>query len=277
MVTVIIPSYNREKKIRCSIESVLNQTMSDFEIIIVDDGSTDNTENVVKSIDDSRVKYIKLEKNSGACVARNKGIKEAKGEYIAFQDSDDIWLNNKLDKQLRFMRETNADMVYCGMTRHINDKVRYFPTDQKPNEDLTVKSLLSRNKISTQNIFIKKSVAEKILFDPAFKRLQDWDFSTRVLLNGYSVKYLAEPLVDAIVQQDSITASINAENAYNQFIKKYESYYGKYPDALSEVYYTIGVNMIRTDIVKARKYFKKSLKLKFRMKPLLRLLMPIIK
>lgn len=251
--------------------------MSDFEIIIVDDGSTDNTENVVKSIDDSRVKYIKLEKNSGACVARNKGIKEAKGEYIAFQDSDDIWLNNKLDKQLRFMRETNADMVYCGMTRHINDKVRYFPTDQKPNEDLTVKSLLSRNKISTQNIFIKKSVAEKILFDPAFKRLQDWDFSTRVLLNGYSVKYLAEPLVDAIVQQDSITASINAENAYNQFIKKYESYYGKYPDALSEVYYTIGVNMIRTDIVKARKYFKKSLKLKFRMKPLLRLLMPIIK
>lgn len=272
MVSVIIPSYNREKAIKQSIDSVLNQTITDIEIIVVDDGSTDNTEKIIKSINDSRLRYIKLEKNCGACVARNRGIKEAKGEYIAFQDSDDTWVMNKLERQQSFINETNADMVYCGMNRHINNKVRYYPSDQKSHEDLSLKMLLTKNKVSTQNIFIKTDVAKKIMFDPSFKRLQDWDFATRVLLSGFRVKYLAEPLVDAVVQQDSITASVNAETAYKHFINKYETYYQQFPDALSEVYYTLGFNLINVDRIKARYYFMNSLKLRFRIKSLLRLL-----
>lgn len=272
MISVIIPSYNREKTIKKSIDSVLNQTITDLEVIVVDDGSTDNTENKVKSIRDSRLRYIKLKRNCGACVARNRGIKESKGNYIAFQDSDDIWAIDKLEKQLSLMIATNADMVYCGMHRYVNNKKKYYPSDQKPGEELTLRALLSKNKISTQSILIKKDVAEITMFDPTFKRLQDWDFSIRVLLGGYNIKYLAEPLIDAVVQNDSITVNICAESSYLHFVKKYKCYYEMYPDSLSEVYYTVGVNLIGNDKNKARRYFMKSLKVKFGLKPLLRLI-----
>ena len=94
LISVVIPTYNRGKVIRKSIESVLNQSYKNIELIIIDDGSTDNTEFVVKKISDNRIKYIKLNENKGACYARNIGIKKAKGKYIAFVDSDDYLPNN---------------------------------------------------------------------------------------------------------------------------------------------------------------------------------------
>lgn len=100
-VSVIIPTYNRAHLIGRAIKSVLNQTYKDFEIIIVDDGSTDKTEEVVKDFKDERVRYIRREKNKGGSAARNTGIKAARGEYIAFQDSDDEWLPEKLEKQMK--------------------------------------------------------------------------------------------------------------------------------------------------------------------------------
>lgn len=270
MTTVIIPSYNRADIIQKSIMSVLNQTISNLELIVVDDGSDDDTELKVKEIKDNRLRYIKLEKNSGACAARNKGICEAKGKYIAFQDSDDTWVKDKLEKQIAFMENKQADMVYCGMSRHIGNKTRYFPSDQKKHEELSLESLLSKNKISTQNILIKKSVAEQVLFDTSFKRLQDWDFSARVLIGGFKIAYLAEPLVDAVVRKDSITSSVNTEEAYKHFINKYKSYYKEYPHALSSVYYTIAGSISSTNKPLAQEYLKKSLKIKFRVKTLLK-------
>ena len=100
LVSVIIPTYNRGRLILDSINSVLNQTYKNIELIVVDDCSTDNTEEILKSINDSRIKYVKLEKNSGACIARNKGIELSTGEFIAFNDSDDLWITTKLEKQL---------------------------------------------------------------------------------------------------------------------------------------------------------------------------------
>lgn len=271
MTTVIIPSYNRADIIQKSIMSVLDQTVSDLELIVVDDGSNDDTEIKVKEIKDDRLHYIKLEKNSGACAARNKGICEAKGEYIAFQDSDDTWVKDKLEKQIAFMEKKQADMVYCGMSRHIGNKTRYFPSGQKKQEELSLESLLSKNKISTQNILIKKSVAEQVLFDTSFKRLQDWDFSARVLISGFKIAYLAEPLVDAVVRKDSITSSVNTEEAYKHFISKYEAHYQKYPNALSSVYYTIASSISNANKPLAQEYLKKSLKIRFRIKTLLKL------
>ena len=90
LVSFIVTSYNYSQYVLETIKSLKNQTINDFEIIVVDDCSTDDTEKTVKSIDDSRIKYIKLEKNSGACVARNKGIEISRGEFIAFNDSDDL-------------------------------------------------------------------------------------------------------------------------------------------------------------------------------------------
>ncbi len=104
-ISIIMPTYNSEKFISASIFSVKNQTYSNWELIIIDDCSSDNTEQAIKefSSSDHRIKYIKLDKNSGAAVARNRGVEIASGEYLAFLDSDDVWLPSKLEKQLKFM------------------------------------------------------------------------------------------------------------------------------------------------------------------------------
>lgn len=114
LVSIITPCYNCEKYIKYTIESVLNQTYSNFEMIIVDDISTDDTLNIVKEYQkkDKRIKLITLDKKGGASIARNTAIKEAKGKYIAFLDSDDLWYKEKLKKQIDFMEENNIDFSY---------------------------------------------------------------------------------------------------------------------------------------------------------------------
>ena len=114
-VSVIIPTYNREATLKRAVESVLNQTYTDFELIIVDDGSTDNTRQLVENIHDDRITYYYVKINSGAAAARNYGIERAEGEYIAFQDSDDYWHSDKLEKQMKVM-ESNPDI---GFVYHI--------------------------------------------------------------------------------------------------------------------------------------------------------------
>ena len=113
LVSIITPSYNTAKFINKTIESVQAQTYKNWEMIIIDDCSTDNTDEVVfKYLSDNRIKYIKNEKNSGAEVSRNKALREAKGKWIAFLDSDDLWSPEKLEKQIRFMVENGYYFSY---------------------------------------------------------------------------------------------------------------------------------------------------------------------
>ena len=113
LVSIITPSYNTGEYIKETITSVLNQTYSNWELIIVDDCSTDNTDDVVAPfLSDNRIKYFKNEKNSGAAVSRNRAIREAQGRYIAFLDSDDLWEPDKLEKQVAFMKENGYRFSY---------------------------------------------------------------------------------------------------------------------------------------------------------------------
>lgn len=112
LVSVIMPSYNTAKYIKASIDSVLNQTYENLELIIVDDCSSDNTEEIIKSYTDKRIKFHKNDKNSGAAVSRNKALAMANGRWIAFLDSDDIWVKDKLEKQINFIKENNYAFVY---------------------------------------------------------------------------------------------------------------------------------------------------------------------
>ena len=112
-VSVIIPTYNRGKLIGNSIKSVLNQTYKNLEIIVVDDGSTDNTKEEVEKIKDEKIRYIKLEKNGGAANARNIGIMNSTGRYISFQDSDDIMYPNKLEIQIKNLINKNSNLDFC--------------------------------------------------------------------------------------------------------------------------------------------------------------------
>ena len=114
LVSIIMPSYNTGKYIKKSIESIQNQNYKNWELIIIDDCSTDNTDEVVKAINDKRIKYIKNDKNYGAAVSRNKALKEAKGRWIAFLDSDDLWVPEKLQKQIDFMKKNGYSFSYTN-------------------------------------------------------------------------------------------------------------------------------------------------------------------
>lgn len=120
LVSIIMPSYNTGKFIAESINSVLAQTYTNWELIIVDDCSTDNTDAIVASFNDSRIQYMKNEVNSGAAVSRNKALKIAKGKWIAFLDSDDLWLPEKLEKQIKFMKENNYQFSYTDYRIQLN-------------------------------------------------------------------------------------------------------------------------------------------------------------
>lgn len=112
LVSVIMPSWNTEKFIAESIQSVINQTYTNWELIIVDDCSTDYTDDVVDSFHDNRIRYYRNEKNLGAALTRNKALREARGEWIAFLDSDDLWMPEKLEHQVKFMRENGYSLSY---------------------------------------------------------------------------------------------------------------------------------------------------------------------
>ena len=124
-ISVIIPTYNRGNIIINSIKSALNQTFKNLEIIVVDDGSTDNTKEKLAQIKDERLKYIKLEKNTGGSNARNIGIKNATGQFISFQDSDDILYPEKLEKQMKNLINKNSHFDFCKINVILNSSYSY--------------------------------------------------------------------------------------------------------------------------------------------------------
>ncbi len=125
LVSIIMPSYNTASFISSSIRSVLAQSYNDWELIIVDDCSSDNTDQVVKEyLSDERIKYLKNEKNSGAAVSRNRALREAKGKWIAFLDSDDLWMPDKLEKQITFMMENGYHFSYTNYAEIDSDGKR---------------------------------------------------------------------------------------------------------------------------------------------------------
>lgn len=121
LVSIIMPSYNTGAFIKKSIQSVLNQSYENWELIIVDDCSTDNTDEVVLPfLNDQRIRYIKNEKNRGAAVSRNKALREAKGKWIAFLDSDDLWVTEKIEKQIHFMEAHDYAFTYTDYMIQLN-------------------------------------------------------------------------------------------------------------------------------------------------------------
>ncbi len=179
LVSVIIPAYNREKTIEKSVKSVLEQTYQNIELIVIDDCSTDNTYNVVKNIKDDRLKLIRLEKNSGAQVARNQGIIESKGEWVAFLDSDDLWKVDKLALQLNCIKEINFNPYYVV---HSDCDCLDITTNKKwqwklpKTEGKCFIDLLTRPAPMFQSLFVSKEALLKIdLLDINVPSYQEWD------------------------------------------------------------------------------------------------------
>ena len=206
MISVIIPTYNRAKLLLRSMQSVLEQTFTDLELIVVDDASTDDTEQVVTSVRDDRVRYIRMEKNGGAGAARNAGIAAARGEWIAFQDSDDVWFPDKLARQFAQLKETGADVVFCAFERCTaeGEKLYVFPHAYVQPGKVTYEQLLFENLASTQTILGRKVCFEQVRFKPDFPRLQDWEMMLR-MVQQYDVRYFDDVLARMYEQPDSIS------------------------------------------------------------------------
>jgi len=157
-VSVITPVYNAEEFLRETIESVLNQTYEDFEYLLIDDCSTDSSAEIVKSYkEDSRIKYIKLKENSGAAVARNTGLENAEGRYIAFIDSDDKWYPEKLEKQLTFMGNHQEAFTYTKYERVSEEKGEILGAPDFP-QRVNYSGLLKNTAIACSTVVIDRQV-----------------------------------------------------------------------------------------------------------------------
>ena len=165
LVSIIVPTYNRRDTILKSIKSLLNQTYDNIEIIVVDDGSSDKTYRLFENYNNDKIKFFRYEQNKGACYARNYGVSKSTGKYIAFHDSDDEWLPEKLEKQMKKMLDGNYDFIFCGMYG-IKHKRKYYIPNHKFNENkIVLYQQLYRNHISTQTMLMKREVFSKVKFD----------------------------------------------------------------------------------------------------------------
>ena len=232
LVSVIIPTYNRAYVLKESIFSVVNQTYKNIEIIIVDDCSSDDTERVVSEIEDSRIVYIRNTDNKGASASRNIGAKIAKGKYLAFNDSDDLWMPNKLEDQIQSMRSTGCDIAYCYLKRTRNNDSDYseiVPQNGKK-EDLSGElhqKLLINNFIALPTVILKKDIF--ILengFNSQLKAVEDYEFFLRITRNR-EVVFVDQILVDSRDFGDGINdITTNAKNICDgilYILQKYEA------------------------------------------------------
>lgn len=229
LVSVVIPTFNRESTIIASIESVRNQTFKDLEIIVVDDGSTDDSEKVIKELACPNLEYIRHPTNLGANIARNTGIKAAQGQYIAFQDSDDLWHPEKLNEQLHACRDYNSEVTFCAFSRFKDGFKTVIPKPayniQAGFHDMQT-DILRGSFISCQTLLVSKKALLKVgSFDENLPRLQDWDLCIR-LSKHYSFFFIEQVLVDTEVGPSSISSGVsNYSVAAKIILEKYRERY----------------------------------------------------
>lgn len=208
LISVIMPVYNGEVTVRETIESVLNQTFSDYEFLIINDGSQDATLEVLNSIQDSRIKIFSYP-NSGVSSSRNRGIDLAKGEYVAFIDADDLWTPDKLEAQLQALKSNLQAAVAYSWTDWIDQAGQLLrPGGHILAEGNVYTTLLLRDFIeSGSNPLIRKSALSEVgSFDPSLSHAEDWDLWLRLAAH---YEFVAVPFVQVLYRVADSSASTN--------------------------------------------------------------------
>ena len=195
MISVILPVFNGEKTIGEAINSVLNQGYSDIEIIAVDDCSNDDTYKTLCEIShrDSRIHVLKNEKNMGAAQSRNKGIEQAKGEYIAFIDADDCWDKDKIGKQLLVLQNKNAHLCYTA-SRIIDENNNVLNSHKQVPTTISYKGLLKENVIVCSSVILRRNILPENPFDGKYFH-EDFVLWLSLLKNGCKAVGIDEALV----------------------------------------------------------------------------------
>lgn len=206
--SIIIPLYNRERSIAKAINSVLNQTFQDFELIIVDDCSIDNSSIIVKQFQkqDTRIKYIKNEINEERCISRNNGIKKATGKYICFLDSDDYHLPIHLQTFHEKILSLQFPIGFL-FTASFNETEKGIRSERVCPliEKMDIFHYLLTYTVNPQRWCVENSVAQKILFDPNITICEDLDFSLRVAAENYPIIQIPIPTTIYVASLDSFT------------------------------------------------------------------------
>jgi len=213
IISIITPIFNSEKFIEETIKSVKDQGFQLWEMILVDDCSTDSSVSLVSDLAnaDHRLRVISLSQNSGAAIARNTGIEAARGRYIAFLDSDDAWLPDKLEKQLRFMQE-NEVAFSCGAYKKFNERGEFLGIAKPPTE-ADYKSVLKSPRIGCLTAMYDTHVTGKV-YMPLIRKRQDFGLWLRLLKKVGVVYGIQEPLAEYLVRSDSISASKSSAARY---------------------------------------------------------------
>lgn len=212
-VSVIMPTYNRGHILKQAVMSVKNQSYSDFELIIIDDGSTDNTEEIIGEISDGDIVYLKSAYNRGANYARNIGLKKARGTYITFLDTDNVWNENFLYNRVKAIEDAGVDFVF-GRVK-VCDKENYRieprePVDSLQEQEVLLKTMAFWNVIDTNTICMNRNCYKDLGgFDENLKRCQDWEYFYRIISSEkYTYKFIDNILVEGTIQKDSISNTI---------------------------------------------------------------------
>lgn len=263
-VSVIIPTYNRAEFLRSAITSVLNQTYQDFEIIVVDDGSTDNTREVVCSFNDKRIKYILNEVNKGEAGARNAGIMNSNAEYIAFLDDDDEWLPEKLKLQIDLLENSPAKVgvVYTGyleVDRSSNKILLQFIPTERGN---IYKDIFLKNCVGIPStVVLRKACFETLgLFDEKVIYPTDYDMWIRISM-GFYFEYIEKPMVRYYVHENTISSNLGLRiRGIEMMLERYNQIFSLNNKAHSLYYKRLGVlYCCNGNIKKGRKSFLKAI------------------
>lgn len=233
MISIVIPTHNRKELLKRAVDSVLNQTYKDIEVIVVSDGSTDGTSEIMKDyrLSDKRVLFFEYHPPRSGNYARNFGIKQSKGEYVAFLDDDDEWLPSKLEKQIEIMKkDAKVGLVYTGVKIiYENDGVKYSFIGKAQGK--VTKDILLDNCIgTTSTVLIKKSVLDKVGgFDNNLAALQDYDLWIRIC-DCCNIGVIQEELVNYYNYRGCKQVSAVTQkyvDAFNYINEKYSALYSK--------------------------------------------------
>ena len=242
LVSVVIPTYNRASLVTEAVRSVLAQTFSDLELIVIDDGSTDGTREALQEFE-GRLRYVR-KKNEGAAAARNMGIDLAKGKYVAFLDSDDLWHPDKLEKQVRLLNENPDYPVIHTDSSVIEPEGRQIKASaarrrQSRNGKVFEQFFLCPIALAlTSTVVMRRDCLDTAgVFDPRYPVFQDYDFFLRLAWN-FPIYYLDEPLASYRLAPGSLTRSDIQRNIAEQeqilkaFVADHAKYFSSHPRLL---------------------------------------------
>lgn len=206
LVSIITPSYNSEKFIAQTIESVLAQSYPNWEMIIIDDLSQDKSTEIIKKymLHESRIKFVSLDKNSGPAIARNRGIEEAKGRYIAFLDADDIWLPHKLERQITFMSQ--YDLAFTYSSYHLIDEENNNLGTFTTKEYVRYTDLLKTCSIGCLSAIYDVKKLGKV-YMPLIRKRQDYGLWLKILREVKETRGILEPLAVYRILKNSVSSN----------------------------------------------------------------------